>query len=231
MPILLQYAVESLASHRMRLEDHSNVFVSLDGMDGTGKSTQLGLVADWLRRAGRDVVTCRDPGSTSLGEAIRKILLDGRDTPISRTAEMLLYMAARAQLVADVIRPALDAGSIVLSDRFLLANVVYQGHAGGLDVEELWRVGRTATGGLEPNVTIVLDMPPEATAARLARPLDRMEQQGDDFRRRLRLGFLAEAGRRPEQIVVVDAARAIDVVQADIRRALEEHLPPLSGAS
>jgi dTMP kinase len=98
-------------------------------------------------------------------------------------------------------------------------------------VEELWRVGRTATGGLEPNLTIVLDMPPEAAAARLARPLDRMEQQGDDFRRRLRLGFLAEAGSRPEQIVVVDAARAIDVVQAEIRRALEEHLPPLRGAS
>jgi dTMP kinase len=209
------------------LQGRSNVFVSLDGMDGTGKSTQLGLLADWLRGAGRDVVTCRDPGSTSLGEAIRKILLDGRDTPMSRTAEMLLYMAARAQLVAEVIRPALEAGRIVLSDRFLLANVVYQGHAGGLNVEDLWRVGRTATGGLEPNLTILLDMPQGAAAARLSRPLDRMEQQSDDFRERLRLGFLAEARRRPEQIVIVDAGREIDVVQADIRRALEDD--PLLG--
>lgn len=201
------------------------MFLSLDGIDGTGKSTQLSLLAEFLRATGQQVVVCRDPGSTPLGEEIRRILLDKRETSISRTAEMFLYMAARAQLVAELIRPALEAGKTVLTDRFLLANVVYQGHAGGLDVDELWRIGRTATGGLEPALTIVLDMPPEAAASRLARPLDRMESQGDDFRRRLREGFLAEAGRRPEKIVVIDAARAIDVVQADIRQALADRLP------
>jgi dTMP kinase len=200
------------------------LFFSLDGIDGTGKSTQLALCDAWLRGLGRDVVTCRDPGSTLLGESIRKILLDSRETKIARTAEMLLYMAARAQLVAELIRPALESGKTVLADRFLLANVVYQGHAGGLDVEELWRIGRTATGGLEPNLTIVLDMSPEAARSRLTRPLDRMELEGAEFQRRLREGFLAEAGRRPGRIVMVDAARPVDVVQADIRQALQERM-------
>ena len=127
------------------------------------------------------------------------------------------------QLVAEVIRPALESGKTVLADRFLLANVVYQGHAGGLDVEELWRIGRTATGGLQPNLTVVLDMSPEA-ALRLTRPLDRMELEGVEFQRRLREGFLSEAGRRPGQILLIDAARPVDVVQADIRRAIEERL-------
>jgi dTMP kinase len=200
------------------------VFFSLDGIDGTGKSTQLALVADWLRSAGHEVVTCRDPGSTPLGESIRRILLESRATPISRTAEMLLYMAARAQLVAEVIRPALAAGKIVISDRFLLANVVYQGYAGGLDVDELWRIGQTATGGLEPTLTIVLDVSLEEAARRLSRPLDRMERQGDEFNRRLRQGFLTEARRRPERILVIDAARAVDLVQADVRRAIENRI-------
>jgi dTMP kinase len=202
------------------------LFFSLDGIDGTGKSTQLALCEAWLRGLGHDVITCRDPGSTPLGESIRGILLDSRDTPISRTAEMLLYMAARAQLVAEVIRPALAAGKTVLADRFLLANVVYQGHAGGLDVDELWRIGRTATAGIEPNLTIVLDMSPDAARARMTRPLDRMELEGAEFQRRLRQGFLAEAGRRPEQIVVIDAARDVSIVQADIQRAFETRLIP-----
>jgi dTMP kinase len=197
------------------------LFISLDGGDGVGKSTQIGLLADWLRAAGHDVLTCRDPGSTQLGESIRKILLDAHDTPISRTAEMLLYMAARAQLVAEIIRPALTAGKTVISDRYLLANVVYQGHAGGLDVDELWEIGRVATAGLAPTLTVILDMPPDVAAARISRPLDRMESQGDEFRRRLREGFLAEAARRPNECIVIDASRDIDTVQAEIRRAVE----------
>jgi len=197
------------------------VFISLDGIDGVGKSTQIALLVDWLRAAGADVVTCRDPGSTPLGEAVRQILLHTGGTPISRTAEMLLYMAARAQLVAEVIQPALAAGKTVVSDRYLLANVVYQGHAGGLDVDELWRIGRVATAGLAPTLTIVLDMPPAAAGARMNRPLDRMESQGDAFRERLRQGFLAEASRRPDDCVVIAADRDIATVHAEIRQAVE----------
>jgi len=200
------------------------MFLTLDGIDGTGKSTQLGLLADWLRSAGHEVVACRDPGSTPLGEAIRQILLDSRQAPIARTSEMLLYMAARAQLVAEVISPALATGKTVVCDRFLLANVVYQGHAGGLDVENLWQIGRVATAGVEPDLTLLLDVPLEIAAARMNRPLDRMEQQGDTYRVRLREGFLSEAARRPERIAVIDAAQTVDAVHADIRAAISHTL-------
>ena len=110
------------------------MFLSIDGGDGTGKSTQIALLAEFLRQDGREVVVCRDPGSTRLGEAVRELLLSRTDLRIDRRAEMLLYMAARAQLTEELIRPALEQGKTVICDRYLLANVVYQGHAGGLDV-------------------------------------------------------------------------------------------------
>ncbi|HLA84688.1 MAG TPA: dTMP kinase [Thermoguttaceae bacterium] len=201
------------------------MFISIDGCDGTGKSTQVERLAGWLRGQGHEVVTCRDPGSTPLGEAVRGLLLHRADLAIDRRSEMLLYMAARAQLVEEVIRPALAAGKIVLSDRYLLANVVYQGHAGGLDVEALWEVGRVATGGVMPELTVVLDMPSDAAAARLDRTLDRMERQGDGFHARVRAGFLAEAARRGGEIVVIDAARDVDAVEREIRRVVERVLP------
>jgi dTMP kinase len=201
------------------------MFLSIDGCDGTGKSTQVDRLCVWLRSLGHDVVSCRDPGSTPLGEAVRELLLTRNDLHIDRRSEMLLYMAARTQLVEEIIHPALAAGKTVVSDRYLLANVVYQGHAGGLDVETLWQVGRVATGGLSPELTIVLDMPADAAAARLDRSLDRMEQQGDGFHARVRDGFLAEAARRPTEIVVVDAAADVDSVEKAIREAVRQVLP------
>jgi dTMP kinase len=198
------------------------MFLSIDGGDGTGKSTQIALLAEFLRQEGRNVVVCRDPGSTSLGEAVRELLLARTDLRIDRRAEMLLYMAARAQLTEEVIRPALGQQAIVICDRYLLANVVYQGHAGGLDVEQLWEVGRIATSGLQPDLTIVLDMPAAAAAARLQRQLDRMEQQGDAFHARVREGFLLEAAKAPQRIVVIDASPPIDQVQAAIRQAVAD---------
>jgi dTMP kinase len=194
------------------------MFFSFDGIDGVGKSTQMDLFGDAVRAAGYAVVACRDPGSTWLGERIRAILLDSdAHTPIGRRSEMLLYMAARAQLVDEVIRPALAAGKVVVSDRYLLANVVYQGHAGGLDVEAVRRVGDMATDSIYPDCVFLLDMPPEAAGRRLERTLDRMESQGDDYRRRLRDGYLAEAAS-DRRIHVIDAARPIDAVHADIWR-------------
>jgi dTMP kinase len=193
------------------------MFLSIDGGDGTGKSTQLRLLAEWFSQQGREVVTCRDPGSTPLGEAVRNILLDRHDLHIDRRSEMLLYMAARAQMVEEVIRPALEQGKTVLCDRYLLANVVYQGYGGGLDVATLWEVGRVATAGLMPELTIVLDVPPEVAAARMDRPLDRMELQGDAFHARVRQGFLTEAAQNPGKIVVVDASQSVDEVQTIIR--------------
>ena len=197
------------------------MFFSFDGLDGGGEVDANDVILRWARGGWREVLVCRDPGSTRLGEAVRTLLLDRHDLAISRRAEMFLYMAARAQLVEQVIRPALEAGKRVVSDRFLLANVVYQGHAGGLDVDELWRIGRTATAGIEPDLTFILDMDPDAAAGRLNRPRDRMELQGDAFRERVRAGFLAEAARNPRRLVVIDAGRSIEEVHADVREAAQ----------
>src|SRR5262245_55515053 len=190
-------------------------FVSLDGIDGCGKSTQCRLLAERLRRQGRTVTECVDPGGTPVGEEIREMLLSHRHQ-LDRTCEAMLFMASRAQLVADVIRPALNADQVVVSDRFLLANVVYQGYGGDLDVEELWQVGRVATGGLEPDLTLVLDLPLETALARRNRPADRMESRDLAYHQRVREGFQSEARRRPERIRVIDAARPVERIHEDI---------------
>jgi dTMP kinase len=204
------------------------MFFSFDGIDGVGKSTQLELFCQWLGQRRCEVIKCRDPGSTPLGERIRDILLHGdADVPIDRRSEMLLYMAARAQLVEEVIRPALDAGKVVVSDRFLLANLVYQGLAGGLDVEAVRRVGAVATDGVLPDCTFLLDMSPEAADRRLSRALDRMERQGDFYRRRLREGFLAEA-RADSRIHVINSDRSVEAVQAEIQAIAGRLLLPES---
>lgn len=196
-----------------------SMFFSFDGVDGSGKTTQIELFCQWLREHGLQVTACRDPGSTPLGEAVRKILLEKSEIAIARRSEMLLYMAARAQLVEEIISPALAAGQTVVSDRYLLANVVYQGHAGGLDVPSLWQVGQIATGGVDPDLTFVLDLPDDQAAGRLNRELDRMEGRGAAFRAALRAGYLAEASRRPERIIVIDARQSIEAVQGDVREA------------
>ena len=136
---------------------------------GAGKSTQIRLLADAPTQRGREVVTCRDPGSTPLGDQLRSILLDHHDTPIHRRAEMLLYMASRAQLVEQVIRPALAAGKIVISDRYLLANIVYQAHAGGLNPSDVWQVGQITVAGIMPRLVFLLDMPAELASRRIQR--------------------------------------------------------------
>jgi dTMP kinase len=197
------------------------MFFSFDGVDGVGKSTQIRLFADWLRAHGREVVTCRDPGGTPLGERLRALLLDHHDVPIDRRAEMLLYMASRAQLVAEVIRPALAAGKVVVSDRFLLANVVYQAHALAgtgqtLTPDEVWRVGEVATGGLRPDLVFLLDMPAGKAAARIERSPDRMEARGLDYLERVRQGFLTEAARLPRQIAIISADQPIEAIHAQV---------------
>lgn len=197
------------------------MFFSFDGLDGTGKTTQLELFCAWLIGRGHALVRTIDPGSTPLGERIRALLLEDRQTRIDATAEMLLFMAARAQMVDEIIAPALAAGRTVVSDRYLLANVVYQGYASGLNVADLWQVGALATRGIVPDLTFVLDLPPERAARRLARPLDRMETRGTDFQQRLRAGYLAEAALHPERIALIDASGSVENVQATIRRRAE----------
>ncbi|MFM9057934.1 MAG: dTMP kinase [Planctomycetaceae bacterium] len=197
-------------------------FIALDGLDGSGKSSQIARLAEWLRSRGLGVTTCRDPGSTPVGDAIRAILLDRHDLRVAPTAEMLLYMAARAQLVGEVVAPALARGEWVVADRFLMANIVYQGHAGGLDPEDVRGVGAVATSGLMPDLVLLLDVDLETSARRLDRPLDKLETRGDDYRRRVREGYLAEARRDPERSCVIDAAAGIDEVATRIRAAVAD---------
>lgn len=193
-------------------------FLTLDGPDGGGKSTQLKRLVAWLGEQGYEAVACRDPGGTPLGEQLRAILLDRHATPISLRAEMLLFMTSRAQLVEEVIRPALDAGRIVVCDRFLLANVVYQGYAGGLPVDDLWDVGRVATAGIMPDLSIVLDVPPEVARARIGAPRDRMEDRPDAYRARVREGFLRALESYPTPYVLIDASGSPEAVAERIER-------------
>jgi dTMP kinase len=201
--------------------------IVLEGMDGSGKSSQVAVVAGWLAERRRQVVSCRDPGSTGVGDAIREILLHRHDLQLTAEAEMFLYMAARSQLVREVIVPALEAGNWVVSDRFLMSNIVYQGHAGGLDPEQVRQVGSLATGGLEPDLTLLLDVDLDTVARRLDRPLDRLEARGRDYRQRLREGYRSEAVRAAA--TVIDATADLATVSRLIIAAVAAAFPELNG--
>jgi dTMP kinase len=198
-------------------QSRSGLFLSLDGPDGGGKTTQAARLAAWLRDRGLNVVACRDPGGTALGERLRTILLERSALAVSLRAEMLLYMASRSQLVEEVIRPALARGEIVVSDRYLLANVVYQGYAGGLEPDEIWRVGAAATGGLMPDLTLLIDVPADVARVRVGAPRDRMEDRPDAFRDSVRRGFLDAAATYSTPIVVIDGSADADAVAAQIQ--------------
>lgn len=195
-----------------------SVFLSLDGLDGTGKSTQCRLLVDWLMSQKVPVIACSDPGGTALGLELRQLLLHRREHRMAVATEALLFMASRAQLVQEVIRPALARGEIVISDRFTLANVVYQGHAGGLPPSDLWSVGRMATGGLEPDLTLIFDLPVELASTRRNRDADRMEERDIEYHNRVRTGFNYEARMHPEKYRLIDAAPEAEVVQRTVRR-------------
>ena len=200
------------------------MFITLDGIDGGGKSTQIELLAKWLESEGRSVQTHRDPGSTKLGTAVREILLHREDIPLANTTEMLLYMAARAQLVAENIRPALESGVTIVCDRFLLANVVYQGSAGGLDVQELWQVGKIATAGCMPDVTIVLDIDPQIAASRIQRGQDRLEKRGIEYFKKVREGVLAQLPRCGGLTAVIDADQDVQSIHQQIVAVMKKAL-------
>lgn len=200
------------------------MFITLDGIDGGGKSTQIELLANWLESQGHSVQTHRDPGSTKLGTAVREILLHREDIPLANTTEMLLYMAARAQLVAENIRPALESGVTIVCDRFLLANVVYQGSAGGLDVQELWQVGKIATAGCMPDVTIVLDIDPQIAASRIQRGQDRLEKRGIEYFKKVREGFLVQLPGCGGLTAVIDADQDVQSIHQQIVAVLEKAL-------
>jgi dTMP kinase len=201
------------------------VFLSLDGLDGTGKSTQCRLLVDWLVGQQVPVTACVDPGGTAIGQELRRIVLFGKEHQIAVMTEAMLFMASRAQLVDEVIRPALERGEVVVSDRFLLANVVYQGHAGGMKPDELWKVGNIVTGGLQPDLTLVLDVPLEiAYTRRKSGEADRMEERRREFHQKVKTGFLYEAGMHPENHRIIDAGPEAEAVQQAIRKEVSRLL-------
>ncbi|WP_034523648.1 MULTISPECIES: dTMP kinase [Bifidobacterium] len=187
------------------------LFVSFEGVDGAGKTTQVDRLADYWRAQGREVVVTREPGGTQLGVEIRRLLLHG-DEPIAARAEALLFAADRAQHVAETIRPALDRGAIVITDRYLDSSLAYQAGGRELTADEIRELSMWATGGLLPRRTYLLDIDSELAHARLTHADDRIESAGDAFRRRTRRAFLDLAEREPERFLVVDASAPADDV-------------------
>ncbi len=198
------------------------MFIVFEGPEGCGKSTQVRLVDDALRAKGFETVIAREPGGTGVGEKLRNILLD-KASRIDLRAEILLYMASRAQMMDELIRPALEEGKIVLCERFLSSTVVYQGIAGGGDRELIDSVGAFVTDGIEPDLTIVIDVDAAEGLARAGAP-DRIESRGADYHEKVRLGFLSMAEERPEDFVVVDGSGTIDETQARIIELVELQL-------
>jgi dTMP kinase len=197
------------------------MFITLDGIDGGGKSTQLARLCEFLRADGTDVLSVRDPGGTPTGEAIRSLLLDSQ-LSMHRRSEAVLFMAARCELVQRQIRPALQAGKIVISDRFLLANVVYQSVGGDLDPEDLWRIGDWVNGGLRPDLTLLLDLPAEEAFARIDRPADRMESRGLEYLEAVRQAFLSQLPCSAARTAIINAAQAPDLVHQEILTAVRD---------
>ena len=203
-------------------------FITFEGADGGGKSTQVQLAAEWLRKQGYEVVTTREPGGTVLAEKVRELVLDPA-LPLNTTSQSLLYLAARSEHVEKVIRPALDAGKVVLCDRFSDSTLVYQGLSLGKGLAELTVLRQLcsfATAGLEPDLTLVLDGRPEELAKRreLRGVTDRYEQQGLDFQHRLRDGFLTLAKAEPARIKVLNAEGSMEEVAEAVQKALDNLL-------
>ena len=194
------------------------MFVTFEGLDGSGKSTQAELLRVRLRADGVDVVSTREPGGTELGEGVRNLVLHGGD--VGPWAEALLYVAARAQLVDDVIRPALERGAAVICDRYVDSSVAYQGIGRQLGLDRILDLNLAAVRGLLPDRTFLLELDPDEVASRIQRHYDRLEREGDDFRRRAADGYRRLAARFPERIVVLDAARPANDIAEEVYGAL-----------
>ncbi|MGB7343865.1 MAG: dTMP kinase [Pirellulaceae bacterium] len=194
-------------------------FITLDGIDGVGKSTQIEQLSIYLADQGHDVISVRDPGSTEIGARLRAILLDS-DLQIHRRTEAMLFMASRCEMIETTIRPALESGKTVISDRFLLANVVYQSIGGDVDAETLWEMGNLANAGLKPDLTLLLDMPATESMKRIKGPVDRMEARGVDYMESVRQAFLKQLPHSGPHTSVIDASQnAADVTAAMIAAA------------
>jgi dTMP kinase len=215
----------SLVRRTTDTPSYAGVFLALEGGEGAGKSTQAKLLVDWLQSTGREVVLTREPGATPAGQRIRTLLLDPATGGISPRAEALLYAADRAQHVAHVVLPALERGAVVVTDRYVDSSLAYQGAGRALELAEVARLSRWATGGLRPDLTLLLDIDPAVGLARIPGAPDRIELESLAFHQRVRQGFLDLAAADPDRYLVVPATDPPGAVHALVRRRVESLLP------
>lgn len=205
------------------------LFITLEGIDGCGKSTQREMLAEKLKSRGFEIVVTREPGGTVIGEGIRQLLVSDASVHIAPTTELLLYVAARAQHVAELIRPSVDAGRIVISDRYTDSTVAFQGYGRGLDLDVIESLNRFATTGLKPDLTIVFDLDPNTARSRsVSRPvgglLGAFDEQHADFHERMRAGYLKMAKNDPSRIRVVDASGSADETHGQVMSVVLEKI-------
>lgn len=206
-------------------------FITFEGGEGCGKSTQIRLLADRLRASGKDILLAREPGGTPLAERIRSLVREELDDPPNARAETLLFLASRAQLVESVLRPALTSGKWVLCDRFADSTFAYQGYGRGFDLAELKRLNGFATGGLVPDRTVLLAVSPDVAARRMRMreaathtSADRMERAGEDFHKRLNEGFLSLAAAEPDRFSVIESDGTVEEVSERIWNSIRPML-------
>ena len=204
---------------------HAGLFIALEGGEGAGKTTQARMLAIWLREQGFDVITTREPGATKVGMRLRALLLDTTHTGMSPRAEALMYAADRAEHVAEVISPALERGGVIITDRYTDSSLAYQGAARGLRTEDVAWLSHWATDGLVPDLTILLDLPPQAGLGRRTRSADRLEAEPTEFHDRVRAGFLSLARQDPQRYLVLDATRSAAELTQEIQERVREMLP------
>lgn len=203
------------------------MFITFEGPDGSGKSSQITLLNDYLQAQGIATVVTREPGGTVIGDEIRACVHHVKNTGMSPEAEMLLYSASRAQLVGEVIRPSLAAGKIVLCDRFYDSTIAYQGYGRGLDITALYQVTQFATGGLKPDLTFLLDIDVERGLARRESgglEMNRLDLEKATFHQRVRDGYHQLAVAEPNRWIIIYADRSLDVVQAELRKLMTQRL-------
>lgn len=191
------------------------MFITLDGIDGVGKSTQIERLISYLEQQGHETLLVRDPGTTEIGARLRQILLES-DLELHRRTEAMLFMASRCEMVETILRPALADGKTVVSDRFLLANVVYQSVGGKVSPDLLWQMGRLANGGVVPDLTILLDMPAQRSMERIGNETDRMESRGVDYMEAVRQGFLEQLPHSSQSTAIIDADQSPEDVSHEL---------------
>lgn len=199
------------------------LFITFEGADGCGKTTQLNLLKEYLEKKHKNVVSTREPGAKGLGEHIRKILLN-YDGEVSNRCESFLFLADRAQNIDVIVNPAIDQGKIVLCDRHTDSTVAYQGYGRGLDIDEINMLNNLATGGKKPDLTFVFDIDVETSMKRVGSEKDRMEKAGVEFHNRVRNGYLELAKQEPNRIKVIDATKSVEEIHQDVINIINSYI-------